>query len=131
MRRPVGVNVDEARVERILDALINWGFAHDEGGEVRGTPKWNAKLQATAEKINLIAQKTGVGVAGNPLVVATSQALANENLDIEPKDFDDYVRVLVMLELSRMTPAKRAQLGFADVLFPGESPASSSSSVDY
>jgi hypothetical protein len=123
--------VDEARVDAILDQLVAWGLVEQAEGDLRATRRWSAKLQAAAEKLNIIHAQTGVQVAGNPLVVATSQALANENLDIVPQSFDDFVRVLVMLELSRMTPAKRAQLGFADVLFPGETPASSAHSVDF
>lgn len=123
--------MDAARVERLLDQLSAWGLVEVTGNDVQPTRKWSAKLQAAAEKLNLIHAKTGVQVAGNPLVVAASQALANENLGAAAEDFDDLVRLLVMLELSRMTPAKRAQLGFPDVLFEGEKASSASHAVDY
>lgn len=123
--------MDERDVDAILDRLVEWGLAESEEGDVRTSRRWNAKLQATAEKINLIAAKTGSAPAGNPLVVAVSQTLANENLGMSEEDFDDYVRVLVLLELSKASPAKRASLGFADVLFPGEKKAESGSAVDF
>lgn len=123
--------MDEARVDALLDRLVAWGLVESDEGDVRTSRKWNAKLQATAEKINLIAAKTGAPPAGNPLVVAASQALANENLEMTEAEFDDFVRLLVLLELSRASPAKRASLGFGDVLFPGEKKAESGSAVDF
>lgn len=109
--------MDEATVERLLDQLTLWELVETAEGDVRPTRRWNAKLQAAAEKVNLVAAKTGVNPEGNPLVLAVTQALANENLGLKGDAFDDAVRVLVMLELSRMAPGKRSQLGFGDVEF--------------
>jgi hypothetical protein len=109
--------VDEATVERILDRLIAWGLAEETGGEVQATRRWNAKLQVAAEKLNILAAQTGVNPEGNPLVLAVQQALANENLDgMTEEVFPEAVRVLVVLELTRMTSEKRAQLGFGETL---------------
>lgn len=118
-------------MHEILDRLHGWNLVEEREGHLQGTRRWSAKLQAAAEKLNLIEARTGQRPAGNPLVVAVAQALANENLGIRSEEFDEHVRVLVLLELSRMTPAKRASMGFADVLFAGEEPARSGSAVDF
>lgn len=123
--------MDEARVDAVLDRLISLGLAEQQGADVRPTRRWSAKLQAAAEKLNLIHASTGVQLEGNPLVVAAAQALANENLDIPDADFDEHVRVLVLLELARMPPEKRVQHGFGDVLFPGERAPRAGSSVEF
>lgn len=110
--------MDEAAVERVLDRLEAWGLVEEKDGEVLPTKRWNAKLQAAAEKLNILAAQQGANPEGNPLVLAVSQALANENPDgLTDDNFAESVRVLVVLELSRMTPTKRAQLGFADASF--------------
>jgi hypothetical protein len=107
--------VDEADADRALDALISWGLVAERDGHIVGTPRWGAKLQAAAEKINLVAARAGGSPpVGNPLVLAVTQALANENHTTDDALFGDCVRVLVTLELSRMTPEKRAQYGFSD-----------------
>lgn len=118
-------------MEAVLDRLISLGLVEQAGSDVRPTRRWSAKLQAAAEKLNLIHARTGVQVEGNPLVVAAAQALANENLDIPQAEFDEHVHVLVLLELARMTPEKRVQHGFGDVLFPGERAPRSGSAVDF
>ena len=108
--------MDEADVERVLDRLEAWGLVEEKDGQVVPTKRWNAKLQAAAEKLNILAAQTGVNPEGNPLVLAVSQALANENPDgLTEGTFDESVRVLVVLELTRMSPEKRAQLGFTSV----------------
>lgn len=112
--------MDESLVERTLDKLIAWGLAEESDGDVRPTRRWNAKLQASAEKINLLAAKSGVNPEGNPLVLAVEQALANENLEPDEAAFRDAVQVLVLLELSRMKPEKRSQLGFGALRFENE-----------
>lgn len=109
--------MDEADAERALDALASWGLVAEKDGQVVGTPRWGAKLQAAAEKLNLLAAK-GTPPAGNALVLAVSQALANENRTTDDALFQDCVGLLVTLELSRMTPEKRAQYGFADARLP-------------
>lgn len=109
--------VDEAAAERALDELIAWGLVVEKGGQIVGTPRWGAKLQAAAEKLNLLAAKNAAP-AGNALVLAVSQALANENLTTDDALFQDCVGLLVTLELSRMSPEKRAQYGFADARLP-------------
>lgn len=116
----MGRSVEEPRVEDALDRLIRWGLVEDVEGVLRTTRRWNARLLAAAEKLNLLAQRTGAPPEGNPLVLAVSQALAEENLEADEALFQDAVEVLVILELSRMKPAKRAQAGFPDVRFPGD-----------
>ena len=113
--------VDETRAGELLDQLERWGYVEERAGHVQGTRKWNAKLQATAEKLNILASQENAP-EGNPLVVAVSQTLANENLDLAPALFDDAVRVLVTLELTRMGPTKRALAGFPDVKLEGDVP---------
>lgn len=110
--------VDEGRIDSALDRLMAWGLVEDVQGDLRTTRRWNARLLAAAEKLNLVAQRTGQPPEGNPLLLAVSQALAAENVETDERRFQDDVEVLVMLELSRMTPAKRAQAGFPDVRFP-------------
>lgn len=107
--------MDERRAEQVLDQLIAWGLI-EEGpdGEIRGTRKWGAKLQAAAEKLNLLEARNE-RPAGNPLMVAVGHALANENLTLDDDLYKDAVAMLVTLELSRMSPEKRAQHGFGDV----------------
>jgi hypothetical protein len=107
--------VNEQAAERALDRLIAWGLVEERADDIIPTRLWNAKLQAAAEKLNILAAQTGVNPAGNPLVLAVQQALANENLDgMTEALFPDAVRVLVTLELTRMDEAKRAQMGFGD-----------------
>jgi hypothetical protein len=111
--------VDEARVDATLDKLIAWGLAEEAEGELRPTRRWNAKLMAAAEKLNLLAAK-GQAPEGNPLTVAVRQAFAAENLAGDDAAFHEAVEVLLLLELSRMKPSKRAQAGFPGVGFPGD-----------
>lgn len=126
-----GPDMDETRVDQVVQSLQGYGLLEIDEKDLRGTPRWRAKLQASAEKLNLVAARTGQPPAGNPLVIAATQALASENLQLPQQDFDDHVLVLVLVELSHMTPAKRATAGFPDILFPGEQPANAGSSVDY
>jgi 2-methylaconitate cis-trans-isomerase PrpF len=107
--------VNEAEAERVLDRLLAWGLVEDRAGEILPTRRWSARLQAAAEKLNVLAAQTGVNPEGNPLVLAVSQALAAENLTEDEREFRAAAQALVTLELSRMTPAKRAQMGFGDV----------------
>lgn len=111
--------MDEARVEATLDRLIAWGLAEEMEGELRPTRRWSAKLMAAAEKLNLLAAK-GQAPEGNPLTLAVQQAFAAENLAQDDASFREAVEVLLLLELSRMPPAKRAQAGFPSVRFPGD-----------
>jgi DNA-binding MarR family transcriptional regulator len=107
--------MDEADVERMLDRLAAWGLVEERDGEVEATRRWRALLTAAAEKLNILAAQQGANPEGNPLVLAVSQALANENLDgMTDALFRDAVRVLVVLEVTRMTPEKRAQMGFGE-----------------
>ena len=108
--------MDERRADEVLDRLVAWGLAEvDADGQVRPTRRWVAKLQAAAEKLNVLAARMGANPAGNPLVLAVSQALANENLTDDEVLYRDAVAALVTLELTRMTGEKRAQHGFGDV----------------
>lgn len=98
-----------------MDLLVAWGLVEEKDGELRGTKRWAAKLQAAAEKLNVLAARTGVNPAGNPLVLAVEGALAAENLTEDAATFRKAAEVLVLLELTRLTPEKRSQLGFGDV----------------
>lgn len=105
--------MDEARAAEVLDQLVRWGLVEERDGDVRPTRRWAAKLQASAEKLNVLAGSDRPP-AGNPLVLAVSQALAHEGLTGDEALHADAVRVLVTLELTRMAPDKRAQHGFGD-----------------
>ncbi len=106
-------------MEATLDRLIAWGLVEDAEGEVRPTRRWSARLMAAAEKLNLLAAK-GQMPQGKPLALAVQQALAGENLATDERTFQDAAEVLLMLELTRMKPSKRAQAGFPDVRLPGD-----------
>lgn len=107
--------MDEREVEATLDLLQAWGLVEERDGQIAGTKRWAAKLQAAAEKLNILAAQTGRNPEGNPLVLAVRQALASEHLTEDEPTFLRAARVLTVLELTRMTPKKRSQLGFADV----------------
>ena len=111
--------MDEARAGDIVNELTQRGYIEERDGQILATRKWHAKLQAAAEKLNILAGR-GEEPSGNPLVVAVTQALANENLDFADDVFDDAIRVLVTLELTRMGPNKRALAGFPDVKLVGD-----------
>lgn len=102
--------MDEATADALLSKLIARGLVEERAGEIGPTRRWNARVQAAAEKLNLEVERTGSYPEGNPLVLAVAQALKDEAY--ADADHDDAVRVLVTLELSRMTPAKRARYGF-------------------
>ena len=106
-------------MEAALDRLVGWGLVEEAGGELRPTRRWSAKLMAAAEKLNLLAAK-GQAPEGKPLAVAVRQALAAENLVQDDATFQEAAEVLLMLELGRMKPSKRAQAGFPGVRFPGD-----------
>lgn len=108
--------MDEQRAERVFDQLVAWGFVEMDAAthEVQPTRRWVAKLQAAAEKLNILEAK-GQRPQGNPLVLAVSHALANENVTQDEALFQEAVSMLVTLELSRMTADKRARYGFGDV----------------
>jgi hypothetical protein len=109
--------VDDHEVERTLDQLIAWGLVEDHDGDIQPTRRWVAKLQAAAERLNLVVQRTGVPPEGNPLVLAVTQALSAEDLTRDEDLFRRSVQLLVVLELSRMSPEKRGQHGFDGVAF--------------
>ena len=46
-----------------------WGLAEDRAGDIVPTRRWNAQLQAAAEKLNQIAAQMGADPEGNPLVL--------------------------------------------------------------
>jgi len=106
--------LDEAGAERVLDRLTAAGLVDDRDGEITPTRKWSAHLQAAAEAINLTISKTGATPPGNPLMIAASKAL--RDLGFGDEDFDDAVRMLVLLEVSRMSPRAREQIGFGGLL---------------
>ncbi|HEX2021775.1 MAG TPA: hypothetical protein VHH36_03630 [Candidatus Thermoplasmatota archaeon] len=105
--------MDDARANEVLDRLIEWRLVEEVGGEVRPTRRWVAKLQAAAEKLNQLHARH-LMPQGNPLVLAVSHALANENLTSDEALHADAVRMLVTLELSRMPREKRETYGFGD-----------------
>lgn len=105
--------MDEPTAQRVLDALIAYGLAHDDDGDVAPSRKWSAKLQAAAETINLEIERAGVAPEGNPLMLATSKAL--KDLGFPQEDFDDAVRMLVLMEVARMKPEARAKYGFGEL----------------
>lgn len=109
------MDAEERDVEATLDLLQAWGLVEERDGHVHPTRRWNARLQAAAEKLNILAAQTGANPQGNPLALAVNQALASENLTEDEVVFQKAARVLLVLELTRMTPEKRAQMGFADV----------------
>ena len=108
--------MDEPTAEAALDQLLAWGLIEEKNGDITPTKRWNANLQAAAEKLNQLAAKMGQNPEGNPLILAVSQALASMNLTEDDGMFRIAAQMLVTLELSRMTPAKRAQLGFPEHL---------------
>lgn len=108
--------MDEPTAEAALDQLIAWGLVADKDGDITPTKRWNAQLQSAAEKLNQLAAQMGQNPEGNPLVLAVTQALAQMNLTQDPALFRVACEMLLTLELSRMTPAKRAQMGFPERL---------------
>lgn len=104
--------MDEAAADALLNQLIAWGLVEERAGEVGPTRRWNARVQATAERINLDVQKTGTYPEGNPLVLAVATALREVRPELSGAPFDDAVRVLVTLEVSRMTPELKSRYGF-------------------
>lgn len=106
--------MDEANAERVLQRLSDAGLVDDKDGEITPTRKWSAHLQAAAEAINLEIAKSGAAPQGNPLMVAASKAL--QDVGFGEADFDDAVRMLVLLEISRMRPEARERLGFGGLL---------------
>ena len=117
--RRVAPAMDEARLDAMVDQLVAWGLVEEVEGDLRPTRRWGARLMAAAEKLNLLAAK-GQAPQGNPLALAVRQALAAENLTSDEKAFQDAAETLLLLELSRMKPSKRAQAGFPHVRFPGD-----------
>lgn len=107
--------VDEAAADALLTTLISWGLIEERPeGDIGPTRRWNAKLQAAAEKLNLEVERAGAPPEGNPLVLAVARALREERPELAGNALDDAVRMLVTLELSRMSGEKRARYGFDD-----------------
>jgi hypothetical protein len=107
--------VDEAQADALLSSLIAWGLVEERSGAVAPTRRWNAKLQAAAERLNQEVERTGTYPAGNPLVLAVAAALREERPELDGAARDDAVRMLVTLELSRMDQTKRDRYGFGSV----------------
>jgi hypothetical protein len=106
------LNMDEAATDALLTQLIAWGLVEERDGDIGPTRRWNARVQAAAERINLEVAKTGTCPPGNPLVLAVATAMREERPDLVGADLDDAVRMLVTLEISRMTPELKARYGF-------------------
>lgn len=105
--------VDEAAAEALLAKLMQWGLIEErDDGELGPTRRWSAKLQAAAERINQDVERTGTYPEGNPLVLAVAAALDAERAGVPDHQRDDIIRMLVTLELSRMSADKRARYGF-------------------
>lgn len=98
----------------MLHRLAEAGLITESDGDISPTRKWSARLHAAAEAINLAISKTGVTPQGNPLMLAASKAL--HELAFGDEDFDDAVRMLVLLELSRMSATNREKMGFGGLL---------------
>lgn len=109
--------MDEAAAERALDRLIGWGLVEEGAdGEIRGTRRWAAKLNAARERVGQSAGESGAP-GPTQLVLAVRQALAIDGHTEEDVELPDCIRVLVTLELCRVSPEERAGLGFAEA-FP-------------
>lgn len=108
--------MDETDAEALLAQLIAWGLVEERDGEIGPTRRWNARVQASAERLNQEVARTGTYPDANPLVLAIAQGLRDERPDIIGPTFDDAVRMLVTLELTRMSEDKRARYGFEGVL---------------
>lgn len=105
--------VDEAAAEALLAKLIQWGLLEERpDGDIGPTRRWNAKVQAGAERLNQDVEKTGTYPEGNPLVLAIAAALDAERSGIPDHQRDDLIRILVTMELTRMSADKRARYGF-------------------
>lgn len=104
--------MDEARADELLSTLLAWGLVEERAGEVGPTRRWNARLQAAAERLNQEVARTGAQPEGNPIVLAVSLALREARPELAGELRDDVVRVLVTLELARMSADKRARYGF-------------------
>ena len=105
--------MDEAAAEQLLAKLIAWGLVEERAdGDISPTRRWNAQVQAAAERLNVEVEKSGAYPEGNPLVLAIGLALREMLPGVAERERDDVVRMLVTLELSRMTPDKRARYGF-------------------
>lgn len=106
--------MDEERAADLLAQLIAWGLVEERAdGEIAPTRRWNAQVQASAERLNQEVERTGTYPEGNPLVLAIASAFHEARPDVADSALrDDLVRMLVTLELSRMTPEKRARYGF-------------------
>lgn len=102
--------MDETAAEALLSKLIERGLVEERDGDVGPTRRWNARVQAAAERLNQEVARTGMQPEGNPLVLAVAQALRDERY--ADADLDDAVRLLVTLELTRMSRDKRARYGF-------------------
>ena len=102
--------MDEAAADALLSKLIERGLVEERGADIGPTRRWNARVQAAAERLNVEVERSGSYPAGNPLVLAVAQALRDEAY--ADADFDDAVRMLVTLELTRMSAEKRARYGF-------------------
>lgn len=109
--------VDEAAADALLAKLMRWGLLEERGNDIAPTRRWNAQVQAAAERLNQQVEKTGTYPAGNPLVLAIASALLAEQPGLEGPERDDAIRMLVTLELSRMDADKRARYGFEGVAF--------------
>lgn len=107
--------VDEQAADALLARLMALGLVEEKGGGLGPTRRWNARIQAASERINQQIAATGVQPLGNPLMLSVAKALEDERTPLAPAEFDDAVRMLVVLELSRMKPEKREQLGFGNV----------------
>ena len=103
--------MDEAHADALLTKLIQLGLLEERDHDIHPTRRWNARVQAAAERINLDAEKHGTPDA-NPLVLAVALALQDEKPPLATNELDDAIRMLVTLELTRMNAEKRARYGF-------------------
>lgn len=94
--------MDERRAEELLARLIALDILEERAdGEILPTRRWSARFQAAAEKLNQRVAATGAQPEGDPYVLAAATGLLDAKVDLPPEDFDDAVRMLVILERAR------------------------------
>jgi cytochrome P450 len=79
--------LDERTADALVAKLIARGLIEERGSDIGPTRRWNARVQAAAERLNQDVERLGTLPEGNPLVLAVAQALRDESY--EDADLDD------------------------------------------